>query len=247
MVKMPLIQIQQADMGYTAKKEKLPVLKGLNLEFFEGDCIGLVGLNGAGKSTLIKCISGALPLLKGQVLLESKNIQNYPSHDLSKKIAIVLTDKIRGFNLTVFDLVASGQMPYTNLFHQLKETNLQAIERAMEMTGISALSQKPVAELSDGNFQKTVIAKALAQQTQTILLDEPGAFLDFGSKHRLFEWLQKLAKEHNKCILVSSHDLQLVRTYCNKLLLLSDGSAELLETEDALKHPVFLAIGGAYL
>jgi iron complex transport system ATP-binding protein len=147
----------------------------------------------------------------------------------------------------VFDLVASGQMPYTNLFHQLNETHLKLVREAMEMTGVSALSQKPLHELSDGNFQKALIAKALAQQTQTILLDEPGAYLDYGSKHRLFEWLQKLAKEQNKCILASSHDLHLVRKYCNKLLLLSDGSAELVDTDVAITRPAFLALGGSYL
>ncbi len=247
MVKNVLIQIQQASMGYHHGKGTTVVIKDVDLTLCEGDCIGLVGLNGAGKSTLIKSLSGELDVLKGRVILENTNLSAYPLHELSKKIALVLTDKIKGFNLTVFDVVCSGQMPYTNLFHQLNKEHLQIIHQAMEMTGISALSQRPVTELSDGNFQKTLIAKALAQQTQTILLDEPGAFLDFGSKHRLFEWLQKLAKEQNKCILASSHDLPLLRKYCNKMLILSEGRAELLDTDDAVKHPGFLAIGGSYL
>lgn len=247
MVKKTLITVRAADLGYRNNKKVVPVLQEVNLEFSEGDCIGLVGLNGAGKSTLIKSLCGALPVLKGEVLLENKPISSCSLEDLSKKMALVLTEKIRGFNLNVFDLVASGQMPYTNLFHQLNETHLKVVREAMEMTGVSALSQKPLHELSDGNFQKALIAKALAQQTQTIVLDEPGAYLDYGSKHRLFEWLQKLAKEQNKCILVSSHDLHLVREYCNKLLLLSDGRAELVDTETAITRPAFLALGGSYL
>jgi iron complex transport system ATP-binding protein len=247
MVKKALITIRGADLGYRSAKKEVPVLQDVNLEFSEGDCIGLVGLNGVGKSTLIKSICGELPVLKGEVLLENKSILNCSLEELSKKIALVLTEKIRGFNLNVFDLVASGQMPYTNLFHQLNETHLKVVREAMEMTGVSALSQKPLHELSDGNFQKALIAKALAQQTQTVLLDEPGAYLDYGSKHRLFEWLQKLANEQNKCILVSSHDLHLVSKYCNKLLLLSDGSAELVDTDVAITRPAFLALGGSYL
>jgi iron complex transport system ATP-binding protein len=247
MVKKALIHIQNADLGYSSNKMKVRVLNQVNLAFCEGDCIGLVGLNGAGKSTLIKSVCGELDVLSGQVFLENSPVTDYPLHDLSKKIALVLTEKIRGFNLTVFDLVSSGQMPYTNLFHHLNENHLRVMNEAMNMTGIAGLAQKPVNELSDGNFQKALIAKALAQQTQTILLDEPGAYLDYGSKHRLFEWLQKLAKEQNKCILASSHDLHLVRKYCNKILILSEGKAELLNTETAITHPAFLAIGGSYL
>lgn len=247
MVKKALIQIQNAELGYLSKKGKTVVLKELNLSFYEGDCIGLVGLNGAGKSTLIKSLSGELPILSGEISLEGKNLQLYSLYELSKKIALVLTDKIKGFNLTVWDVVSSGQMPYTNWFHQLSEIHRKVICDAMEITGVSSLSQKNLQELSDGNFQKTLIAKALAQQTQSILLDEPGAYLDYGSKHRLFESLQKLAKEQNKCILASSHDLQLVIKYCNKILILQDGKAELMDTQTAIAHPAFLAIGGSYL
>jgi iron complex transport system ATP-binding protein len=247
MVKKTIIQLLQADLGYQGNKKTFVVLKQVSLELCEGDCIGLVGLNGAGKSTLIKSICGELQVLNGKVLLEQLPIDNYALHELSKKVALVLTGKVSGFNLTLFDLVASGQMPYTNLFHRLSEKHLGVINEAMQTIGISQLSDRPVNELSDGNFQKAMIAKALAQQTQTILLDEPGAYLDYGSKHRLFEGLQKLAKEQNKCILASSHDLQLVRKYCNKILILSEGSAELVETEAAAAHPGFLVIGGAYL
>jgi len=247
MVNKTLIHIKNANLGYRNGKAKIFVLDKVNLEFCEGDCIGLVGLNGSGKSTLIKSLCGELDVISGHVFLENVPVSEYPLHDLAKKIALVLTEKIRGFNLTVFDLVASGQMPYTNLFHRLNEYHLQVINEAMNMTGIAGFANKPINELSDGNFQKALIAKAMAQQTQIILLDEPGAYLDYGSKHRLFEWLQKLAKEQGKCILASSHDLHLVRKYCNKILILSEGRAELLDTEKAIVHPAFLTLGGSYL
>ncbi len=247
MVKSAIIQVQGATLGYRLNRNIVKVLEDVNLEFCEGDCIGLVGLNGAGKSTLIKSICGTLDVLQGKVLLGNNHLASYSLQDLSKKIALVLTDKVKGFNLNVFDLVASGRMPYTNLFHQLTAAHLEVVREAMITTGILELAQKPIHELSDGNFQKALIAKALAQQTPTILLDEPGAYLDYGSRYRLFEWLQKLAKEQNKCIVASSHDLHLVRRYCNKLLILSEGRAELLDTETAVTRPAFLALGGAFL
>ncbi len=247
MVKKSLIHFKQADLGYHKNKKDLVVLENLNLEFCEGDFIGLVGLNGVGKSTLIKSLSAELSLLKGEVLLEQINIFQYSLSELSKKIALVLTERVRGFNLTVFDLVSSGQMPYTNWFHHLNKSHIEIINQAMEKTGVLPYAQKSIHELSDGNFQKALIAKALAQQTQTILLDEPGAFLDYGSKHRLFEWLQKLTNEQNKLVLASSHDLHLVGKYCNKILILFEGKAELLEAKAAMAHPAFLEIGGTYL
>ncbi len=246
-MKLTLLHIRNVELGYQEGKKRSLILKINQLEFNAGDFIGVVGLNGSGKSTVLKSISGEIPSLSGEVFIEGKPLQNYDLHELSKTMAIVLTEKIQGFNLTVFDLVASGQVPYTNLFHQLEEKHLQVIEETMTQCGISEIANVPLKALSDGNFQKALIAKALAQQTQILVLDEPGAYLDFGSKHRLFEDLKELSEKQQKCILVSSHDLQLVAKYCNKVLLIYESKAELCSVHDAIKHPAFLAIGGNYL
>lgn len=243
----PLILIKDAGIGYRRAKSDLNILKELNLSFYAGDFIGVVGLNGIGKSTFLKTVCGLLPLLEGSVSIDDKTISEITLEEMAKKIAIVLTEKIGGFNLTAHDVVASGQMPYTNSFNQLKAEHYKVITKAISVCGITDHQHKPVNELSDGLFQKTVIAKALAQQTPVILLDEPTAFLDYASKHQLFLLLQALSAQENKCVLVSSHDLDLILKYCTKVLVISTEGAELLSVEEISKNKAFLEIGGGFI
>lgn len=241
------IHINNATVGYKKGNNVLPILSQLQLTFHEGDFIGIVGQNGSGKSTLLKSICGLMPPLHGEILIDSKNLNSYSLNELSKKISIVLTEKINGFNLKVEDVVAAGQMPYTNSFHQLKQEHLNVIENAINTVGINKYKNYLLGELSDGLFQKTMIAKALAQQSSMMLLDEPTAFLDFASKHELFLLLKKFSTEQHKCVMVSSHDLDLILNYCNKILIIHDGIAELLEVSKAKNNEAFKKIGGGYI
>ena len=143
--------------------------------------------------------------------------------------------------------MASGQLPNTNIFNKLENHHLKIIEEAIEICGLKSHQHKLLSELSDGLFQKTMIAKCVAQQTPIMLLDEPSAFLDYASKHELFLLLQKFTTQQQKCILVSSHDLDLVLKYCKKLLVVNNNSAELISTSEALHHPVFKQISGGYI
>jgi iron complex transport system ATP-binding protein len=247
MEKETCIVFKNATLGYKKNNESISVLKEINLSFSSGDFIGIVGLNGVGKSTLLKSLSGLLPLLNGEIHIDERSVTDYLLNDLAKKIAIVLTEKIGGFNLTSYDVVAAGQMPYTNSFNRLENENLAIIDAAIKTCGITDHQHKLLNELSDGLFQKTIIAKALAQQTPIMLLDEPSAFLDYASKHDLFLLLKKLAHEQNKCILVSSHDLDLLLKYCSKLLVISDHSAELISTSEAKTNTAFHKIGGGFI
>jgi iron complex transport system ATP-binding protein len=206
-----------------------------------------VGLNGVGKSTLLKSLCGLIPLVSGEILIEQKPISDFLPNDLAKKISVVLTEKIGGFNLTAYDVVAAGQMPYTNAFNRLEKKHTVIIDEAIKICGISNHQQKLLNELSDGLFQKTIIAKALAQQTPIMLLDEPSAFLDYASKHELFLLLKKLVDTQNKCILVSSHDLDLLLNYCDKLLIISDHKTELIATQNAKTNSAFIEIGGGFI
>jgi iron complex transport system ATP-binding protein len=243
----PIISINNATMGYTKSGKPIDVLKELNLKFYEGDFIGIVGLNGVGKSTLLKSCCALLPLLSGEIYVDGLLLSNKQLADLAKKIAVVLTDKIGGFNLTTYDVVASGQMPYTNSFHRITEENHAAIETAMNSCGVKKHQHQLIDELSDGLFQKTMIAKALSQKTPILLLDEPTAFLDYASKHDLFLLLKKLAEQENKCILVSSHDLDLAVKYCNKLLIVAESTAQLIYVSEAHTNAEFKKIGGGYI
>lgn len=241
------ITIRQASLGYRKGRSILPVLSDINLDLLPGDFIGMVGMNGEGKSTLLKSICGLLPILEGVIELDGKLIKDFSLEDLSKKISIVLTEKLGGFNLTAYDVVAAGQMPYTDSFHRLQPENHKVIRESMDACNISEHQHKLVVELSDGLLQKTLIAKALAQKTGVMLLDEPSAFLDYASKHELFKLLGDLALKEGKCILVSSHDLDLVLRYCNKALVVSDGSAQLLPVHEVPFNEAFKRIAKGYI
>lgn len=247
MDKKECITIINTSFGYKNNRDRQVILKDVNVNFFHADFVGIVGLNGIGKSTFLKSIAGVIPILAGNILIDQMKSVGYSFSEIAKKIAIVLTDKISGFNLTAYDLVASGRMPYTNSFHQLSKNDHSIIESAIEMLGIKADQNRVLNELSDGLFQKTIIAKAIAQQSSILLMDEPSAFLDFASKHNLFLLLKMLSEKENKCILVSSHDLDLLIKYCNKLLVISDNKVEIISISDSKKNAVFQKIAGGFI
>ena len=240
------ITISDATLGYRKNSQNVEVLKNINLDFSTTDFIGIVGLNGTGKSTLLKTLCGLLAPLGGNISINNKNYNQLSTLELAKQISAVLTEKISGFNLTCYDAVATGQLPYTNLFNTLTIQNRDAINNAIEICGLKNHQHKLLNELSDGLFQKTMIAKCVAQQTPIMLLDEPSAFLDYASKHELFLLLQKFTTQQQKCILVSSHDLDMVLKYCTKLLLVSNNSAQLISVSDALQNPVFKELSGGH-
>lgn len=241
------ISLKNASLGYAQSDKDLSILSDITIDLHAGELIGIAGLNGIGKSTLLKSIGGLLPLLSGDIFIDGISVSKYPLAHLAKKISLVLTEKVSGFNLTAYDLVSAGQIPYTNNFHHLKNEHKLIIKSAIESCGLTLHQDKLLNELSDGLFQKTVIAKSLAQQTPIMLLDEPSAFLDYASKHELFILLKNLAEKDKKCILVSSHDLDLLVKYCTKLLVISENNIELINTSEALLNKGFIEIGGGYL
>ena len=241
------ISIKNADLGYIKNNSHLTVLKNINESFFMGEMVGIVGINGIGKSTLLKSISGLILPLTGEIFINQRPRKQMSLMELSQQISVVLTEKIEGFNLTAYDIVASGQMPYSNSFHQLFNNHKAYINEAIKACNLSDHINKLSSELSDGLFQKTIIAKALAQQTPIMLLDEPSAFLDYASKHDIFILLKKLSEEKNKCILISSHDLDLLLKYCNRLLIISENGCELISTKIAKENKSFQIISGGYI
>ncbi|MCE3229957.1 MAG: putative iron(III) transporter, ATP-binding protein [Bacteroidetes bacterium] len=241
------IKITGGVFGYRKNNKSIEILKNVETEFFEGDFIGLVGLNGSGKSTLMRSVCGLLTILNGEVFINGQTISSIPKTELAKKIAIVLTEKISGFNLTSFDAVAAGQIPYTNLFNKLEEQHLKIINEAIDICGLKDHHHKLLTELSDGLFQKTMIAKSIAQQTPIMLLDEPSAFLDYASKHELFILLRDLSTKQNKCVIVSSHDLDLLLKYCNKLLIVENSGVQLINVSEAKTNVAFNRLSAGYL
>ena len=183
---------------------KKVVAKDINAELLPGELVCLIGRNGAGKSTLIKYI-----------------LRENPD---PKMISVVLTDRIDVERMTVRDIVAMGRMPYTGFFGKLTEEDERIVSKAIETLSLEEFSDRQINTLSDGERQKSIIAKALAQETPYILLDEPTAFLDYPSKVSTMEMLQKLCKENNKAILISTHDLDIALRYCDKVWHMTDGT-----------------------
>ncbi|MCL3850648.1 ABC transporter ATP-binding protein [Parabacteroides sp. GYB001] len=206
----PVIETNRLSIGYRLKGGKYKVIHDdLNLQLFPGEVTCLLGLNGAGKSTLLRTLCGFQPPLGGDISLMGQPLSSYSQSNFSLTVGVVLTEKTNAGGITVYELVSLGRHPYTGFFGQLKKSDREIIEQSLVAAGIAHKAQNYVSELSDGERQKAMIAKALAQQCPIILLDEPTAFLDVTSRIETMVLLHRLAMEQNKAILLSTHDLDL--------------------------------------
>jgi iron complex transport system ATP-binding protein len=209
-------------IGYTTKKEEMVIAKNLNLTFEAGKLIALIGANGIGKSTLLRTITGIQKPLSGAISLYEKDIHLYDPLELAQNLSLVLTEKLPPSNLTVFELIALGRQPYTNWIGKLSDDDYQKINHAITLTQITHLANKMHHEISDGQLQKVLIARALAQDTPLIILDEPTTHLDLFHKVGVFKLLKKLAKENNKCILFSTHDIDLAIQLADEMIVMME-------------------------
>ena len=223
MEKKIVIQGKDLSIGYrTGKKEKI-VHQHLNFQLHAGELTCLLGANGAGKSTLLRTLSASQPSLKGELLILDKTVSAYTEKERSRTIGVVLTDKTFTGGLSVYELVALGRQPHTGFFGRLTKEDRRIVEEAMENVGIAHKARNYTAELSDGERQKVMIAKALVQECPLILLDEPTAFLDVVSRIEIMHLLHRLAVEQNKAILLSTHDIEQALVLSDKLWLLTKG------------------------
>ncbi|HLF53453.1 ABC transporter ATP-binding protein [Flavobacterium sp.] len=216
-----ILQASKISIGYAHKKEKTIVASNIDLSLEKGKLVALIGANGIGKSTLLKTITGIQNTISGTVLLNGKNIHELDSLTLAQNLSIVLTEKLPPSNLTVFELIALGRQPYTNWIGKLTETDIEKVHEAMELTQISHLSNKKHYEISDGQLQNVLVARALAQDTPLIILDEPTTHLDLLHKVALFKLLKKLTKETQKCILFSTHDIDMAIQLSDEMIIMT--------------------------
>lgn len=204
-----LLSAKNLLIGYKKKAENLVIAKDLDLELHTGELVCLMGKNGIGKSTLLRTLIGVQPALAGEIRLKEALMQTISRQHIAQNISVVLTEKLEASNLTVYELVALSRHPYTNWLGKLQEKDKKEIDLALQQTDLSDLWDKKVDELSDGQVQRVMICRALAQNTELIILDEPTAHLDIHHKIETFHLLKKLARELNKCILISTHEIQL--------------------------------------
>lgn len=208
-MKKPLLDIKNLDIGYSTKGQKKPIQTNLNLSLNEGEMICLIGPNGSGKSTLIKTLGSIIHQLKGDIFIRDIRLSEMNQNQLSQTIGLVLTDHFDVMHLKAIDVISMGRYPYTGFWGKLKKKDWQIIDEINEKVGIQNIVNRAFNELSDGERQKVMIAKALAQQTPLMLLDEPTAFLDFPTKSSLLMMLRNLAKEQQIGIILSTHDIEL--------------------------------------
>lgn len=223
------ITLSHLSVGY---KIGHAVVSDINLALQSGKLASLIGANGVGKSTLLKTLTGFLPKLEGSLLLDGKDISEFSQRALARQISIVLTQKPDVQNLTVEEIVGLGRSPYTGFFGKLHANDQQIVDESITAVGIEKLKNRMIQTLSDGERQKVMIAKALAQQTPIIFLDEPTAFLDFSSKVETFQLLQRMAHEMGKLVLLSTHDLELAVRFSDTLLQVNGDGLRTVSNEE---------------
>jgi iron complex transport system ATP-binding protein len=215
-----ILQTQNLSIGYTTKATTKTVASEVSIQLEQGKLIGLVGANGIGKSTLLRTLTGIQKPLSGTVLLNEKSIESFEPLVLAQQVSVVLTEKLPPSNLTVYELIALGRQPYTNWLGKLSNEDKTQIDKAIELTEIKHLIHQKHYEISDGQLQKVLIARALAQDTPLIVLDEPTTHLDLMHKVSLFKLLKKLTKETQKCILFSTHDIDLAIQLSDEMIVM---------------------------
>ncbi len=223
------ITLSHLSVGY---KVGHTVVSDINLTLQSGQLACLIGENGVGKSTLLKTLTGFLPKLEGSLLLDGKDISEFSQRALARQISIVLTQKPDVQNLTVEEIIGLGRSPYTGFFGKLHANDQQIVDESITTVGIEKLKNRMIQTLSDGERQKVMIAKALAQQTPVIFLDEPTAFLDFSSKVETFQLLQRMAHEMGKLVLLSTHDLELAVRFSDTLLQVNGDGLRIVSSEE---------------
>lgn len=203
------VRLRHLTIGYYGKSAVKQVATDLNATICKGKLTCLLGANGVGKSTLLRTLAGFQPKLDGEIFIGGRELSSYSDRELSHVIGVVLTEKPDITNMTVEEIVSMGRSPYTGFWGRLDQKDHRIVEESIRVSGIAGLSYRMLQTLSDGERQKVMIAKALAQQTPVIYLDEPTAFLDFPSRVEMMQLLHRISRKMNKTIFLSTHDLDL--------------------------------------
>ncbi len=221
-MRTPLLFTQNLEIGYiNGKPARKVVGTDLNLDLYQGEFVCLVGPNGAGKSTLLRTLTGLQPSLGGEVFVGGKRLAHFSRKELANKISVVLTSPIQVGAMSVNELVAMGRFPFTGLFDRMSQRDWDVVRQSLEMVGMTGFEERMVHKLSDGERQKVMIARALAQEPRILVLDEPTAYLDLPGRVSVMNLLHELAKNHGKTVLTSTHDLDLAMRSADRLWLMS--------------------------
>jgi iron complex transport system ATP-binding protein len=217
-----ILSINSLEIGYSSGNTNKVLLPPLTACAKTGELIAVIGRNGIGKSTLLRTLTGLQKPLGGNICYEGRNIGEYTRMELALKVGYISTEIVRVSNMSVYDLVALGRFPYTNWFGKIGTADHERILDAISKTAMDSFCAKFVSELSDGERQKAMIARILAQDTGIMVMDEPTAFLDISAKYEILHLLHNLSEESNKTIIFSTHDLQMAISQSDKIWLILD-------------------------
>ena len=229
-----ILKIDCLRIGYNRGKDESPLLPPLTARARRGELIAVIGRNGIGKSTLLRTLAGLQPSLGGEISYGGKSIRDYSKKDLAGIVGYISTEIVRVSNMRVYDLVALGRYPYTNWFGKIDESDHNKITDAIEKTGMTELSGRFITELSDGERQKAMIARILAQDTGIMVMDEPTAFLDIGSKFEILHLMHVLSQKNGKTIIFSTHDFNAAMSQADKIWLITDNLLQEGAPEDLM-------------
>ncbi len=213
------IELENVAIGYYRQ----PVLQDLTFNVLPGDLVGLIGPNGSGKSTIIRALTRIITPMKGKIYLDGRELSTISQHELSRMLGVVPQLPLLPSAFTGFEIVLMGRNPHLGMFGNEKAHDLEITWQAMEMTGTVELAKRNIGEMSGGQIQSLLIARALAQETRAILLDEPTANLDIGRQIEVLSLIKRLCRERNIAAMAAIHDLNLAAQYCNRLVLISEG------------------------
>ena len=226
-----MIRFENLTLGYGSRT----LIDSLTGEIRRGHLTALVGRNGTGKSTLLRAIAQLGDIASGEIFIDGKELSSISPSEMASKVALVTTDKVRIANLRCRDVVALGRAPYTNWIGRMQEQDNEIVEQSLAAVGMSDYADKTMDRMSDGECQRIMIARALAQQTPIILLDEPTAFLDMPNRYELCTLLRGLAHRENKSILFSTHELDIALELCDSIALIAPPQMHILPTEEMIR------------
>ncbi len=223
-----MIRVENLTLGYGARY----LIYGATTEFKRGELTALIGRNGSGKSTLLRAVSALGEVLRGRVFIDGKELSAIEPQDMARLVSLVTTERVRISNLRCRDVVALGRAPYTNWIGRMQSEDEEIVMQSLERVGMTDYATRTMDSMSDGECQRIMIARALAQQTPIILLDEPTSFLDLPNRYELCTLLRELAHEEEKCILFSTHELDIALSLSDTIALVDNPYLHHLPTAD---------------
>ena len=233
-----ILRCENLTIGYN----KMPLIKDINIAVKRGEIVTLIGPNGAGKSTLLKSLSRQLEPIEGSVYLDDKKLSEMSGSDLSKKVAILFTDRIKGEMMNCYDVVATGRYPYTGYFGVLSSKDKEIVENTMKLVKVEELREKDFKKISDGQRQRIMLARALCQEPEIVLLDEPTSFLDIRHKLEFLSILEKMKEDKKLTVIMSVHELDIAQKISDRILCLKGdtvdkfGTPEEVFTEEYIRN-----------